>query len=169
MHLPVPGGVVLAIRGGDAIGGVVDLFRNGERLEDRRIDGPEMRWTMLPPGDYRVSVRCGGARPCAGAGAFVITGGTTARAEVLVRPAHRCELRFSTDGICRRMGVLIAEDDGGREVLRVGVYRPSDSEAVSVLLPEGRLSLVFRTDDGWRGEARVTVPADAAIGLRLTK
>src|SRR5690606_22305337 len=36
VHLPVPGGVLLAIRGGDATGGVVDLFRNGERLDNRR-------------------------------------------------------------------------------------------------------------------------------------
>lgn len=168
-HLPTPGGAVLLIIGGDVSDGVANLYRDGQAVSSRRLEGQQVPWDTLPPGDYRVFVRRGGAKPVAGAGAFTVTGGSTARAELHVQPAHRCQLRLFFDGVCWHSGTLIAEDASGREVLRDHMERPPNGEAVPVLVPEGRLRLVFRTDDGWTGEVRVTIPTSAAIDIRLTK
>lgn len=169
VYLPMPGGAVLRITGGDAGNGVANLYRDGQSMSSRRLEGQQVQWNTLPPGDYRVCVRRGGAKPLVGVGAFTVTGGSTARAEVHVQPAHRCQLRFFVDGICGRTGTLIAADASSREVLRDSMQRPPDGEALTVLLPEGRLRLMFRTDDGWTGEVHATIPTGAAIDIRLTK
>ena len=169
VYLPTPGGAVLRIMGGDVVKGVVGLHYNGRSMGfSRRIHSDEIEWDELPPGDYRVCVRRGGSTPFAGAAAFTVVSGTTVHAELRVLPAQRREVRFVVDGDCQRIGTMVAEDDTGREVLRVRMGLPRDGEAARVILPEGRLRLRFRTSDGWTGETRVTVPGEGAIDLTLS-
>ncbi|MEO6597115.1 MAG: sigma-70 family RNA polymerase sigma factor [Planctomycetota bacterium] len=167
--LPTLGGAVLHVSGGDVARGVANLFRDGEYFDSRQIEAQQAKWDALPPGDYRVSVRRGGATPFVGAGMFTVIGGTVVRAELRVQPGQRCELRFSCDAACGPRGTLVVEHDGGREVLRDFVQMPGHDEGLPTILPEGSIRLVFRSEDGWAGETRAKVAAGASIRITLTK
>jgi hypothetical protein len=168
VYLPTPGGAVLRTTGGDVVQGVANLYRDGELVDSRRLEGQEEAWDELPPGDYRVCVRRGGAAPLAGAGAFAVKSGATTRVELRVAPAQWRELRVSTSGEPPRSGLLTAEDASGREVLRDEVAIPRAGEAERVLLPEGALRLRLRTAGGLAGETRVAVPGEGPVEIALS-
>lgn len=169
VYLPMTGGAVLRIAGGDVVNGVVDLYRDGLAMSSRRLDGNEMRWDTLPPGDYTVSLRRAGPQPVTGAATFRVTGGSAVRVTLTVGAAHRCELRFVVAEPCRRTGTLIVENANGAEVLRHAMQRPPDGETARLLLPAGDVRLRFRSDDDWHGQLRASVPSRTEMVMVLTK
>lgn len=160
--LPEPGGLRVMLHGGfDPSRMGATLFCNGRMLGNRVLTPDNLEWRELPPGEYLVCVRRGGAEPVSATAAFTVSSGQVSHVELDVRPSRRVTVKFAVAGAAARGVQVTARDAAGGFGYHVGLGRVHDGQTERILLPEGAWTLHVRCEDGRRASQLVRGDATA--------